>query len=453
MWGQIRDRLQWDRALAFALLTRGWQAVSGPITIVLLIRSLSLSEQGVYYAIVGIIGIQAYFELGLLNVLVSHSSHEAAALRRASEEANARSIEPETHPGWQRAAVRMRDLMRASFHWFGGAAVVYTAAALGFGWLTLRDSDVGWQAPLLVLVPVSAVSVFLAPALSILEGTGGRDLIYRFRFAQIALGSVVVWLALASGLKLWALVFSALVQSLLAVYLTVIVKGAFFRRFLKLGDQESTFRWARDVLPVQWRVALISATFHFATQFFTVIVLMFHSDQAAGPLGMTLSITTAIQMLALAWVQTKYPLVSAHHGGGDRQAAGRLWRHTAVVSSALLVFAFAALTLLIALLPWIQPSLQRRFILPWQVILLSIGCVASHFASVQGFYVLSMRAKPLLRASLIGSLATAAAVWIGGYFYATSGVVSGYALAMALVLLPVHTLAYLQFRRRLDAPA
>ena len=145
MLGPIRDRLQWDRPLAYALGTRCWQAISGPITIVLLIRSLSLSEQGVYYAMVGIIGIQAYFELGLLNVLVGHSGHEAAALRKAAAEATDRDIAPEANPNWHDAAARMRDLMRASFQWFGWAAILFTAAALGFGWFTLFDSDVNWQ--------------------------------------------------------------------------------------------------------------------------------------------------------------------------------------------------------------------------------------------------------------------------------------------------------------------
>lgn len=450
MLRQIRDRLQLDRPLAFALATRCWQAISGPITIVLLIRSLDLSEQGVYYAIVGIISIQAYFELGLLNVLVSHSGHEAAALRKAAQEATDRDSAKEANPDWIHAAARMRDLIRSSFRWFGGAAILYTLCALGFGWFTLVDSSVNWQVPLLVLVPIAAISVFLAPALSILEGAGHRDLIYRFRFLQMAIGSLVVWTALAMGLKLWALVLSSLVQSVLAAYITLVAQGGFFREFRFSGIPASNFGWTREVLPVQWRVALISATFHFATQFFTIIVLKFHSDVEAGPLGMTLTITTAIQMLALAWVQTKFPIVSAHHGAGDRQTAGMLWRRTALVSTSLLIVASIALTGLIAMLPLANMGLETRFIQPWQVIMLAIGCLANHIAAVQGFYVLSRRAKPLLGASLIGSLATAAAVWIGGYLYSTSGVVTGYALAMSLVLVPAHTWAYYRFRQRTD---
>ena len=73
---RLKSLLQLDSPLAFALATRIWQTVSGPLTIALLIRSLSLRDQGVYYGIQGVVGLQAYFELGLLSVLIGHAGHE-----------------------------------------------------------------------------------------------------------------------------------------------------------------------------------------------------------------------------------------------------------------------------------------------------------------------------------------------------------------------------------------
>lgn len=448
MLRQIRDRLQLDRPLAYALATRVWQAISGPITIVLLIRELSLAEQGVYYAIIGIVGIQAYFELGLLNVLVSHSGHESAAMERASTGDDA--TPPSANPDWTAAASRLRDLISAAFRWFAAASVLFALSAIAFGWLALSDSSVDWRGPLLAIVPIAAVSVWLAPAISILEGAGFRELIYGFRCVQVVAGSLVVWAALYLGLGLWALVLSSFVQSGMALYITFVAKASFFRTLRQVNARSSDFSWTRDVVPVQWRVALIGATFHFATQFFTIIVVMFHSDAESAPLGMTLSVTAAIQMLALAWVQTKYPVISAHHGAGEREMAGTLWRRTAVVSTGLLIAALVVLTLAIAALPLLGRGIEDRFLQPWQVIVLSVGCLANHIAALQGFYVLSRRAKPLLAASLIGSLTTGAAVWIAGFLYSTNGVLIGYAAGMGLVLLPAHTLAYYRFRKRAD---
>ena len=121
MFKDLRARLQLDRPLAYALMTRVWQAVSGPITILLLIRSLDLSEQGVYYGIVGIVGIQAYFELGLLNVLVSQSGHETAAMNKVAVSSDDQVLR-ESDPEWIASAARMRDLIRDSFRWFSGAS-------------------------------------------------------------------------------------------------------------------------------------------------------------------------------------------------------------------------------------------------------------------------------------------------------------------------------------------
>lgn len=447
MFKDLRARLQLDRPLAYALMTRVWQAVSGPITILLLIRSLDLSEQGVYYGIVGIVGIQAYFELGLLNVLVSQSGHETAAMNKVTVSSDEQVLR-ESDPEWLASAARMRDLIRDSFRWFSGASLLYVVSAWLFGWYSLADSDVAWRGPLLALVPIAAVSVCLSPGLSILEGAGFRDVIFRFRFLQMTIGSIVMWVSLECGLKLWALVLTSAVQALMFMYITFVGQADFFRKFRHIKVQNSSFDWVHQVLPVQWRVALIGASFHFATQFLTVIILMFHGDVDAAPLGMTLSVTTAIQMLALAWVQTQYPIISMHHGSGEREKAGTIWRRTAILSTLLLVAGFVVLTTAVATLPLLGKNIEDRFIEPWQVAVLGFGCLASHIATVQGYYVLSRRANPLLLASLIGSLATAAAVWLGGYFYSTNGVVIGYALAMCLVLAPVHTLAYARFRRQ-----
>ncbi|MCA9132052.1 MAG: hypothetical protein KDA45_02815, partial [Planctomycetales bacterium] len=442
----LAEYLQLDRALVYAMAARVWQALSGPITIIFLVRSLSLSEQGIYYAIANILGLQMFFELGLLNILVSQAGHQLATLTTAA--------------GQQ----RMRELIRSAQRWFGGASILFALSALGVGWDTLLRAEVeahtglDWELPLLAIVIAAAGTVALSPALAILEGAGYREDVYRIRLLQMFSGSLVVWIALSLGLKLWALVLSAAVQFLWSGYLAWIYRGSFFGKFRQLppapsGGDEGLFSWSRDVLPVQWRYALISGIYHLATQFFILILTRYHSPAEAGRLGMTLSVTAAIQALALAWVNTKFSIVSAHHGAGRREVAGTLWRHTAVVSTGLLVLGMSAAGCVIALLPLAGLGLENRFIAPWQFAILAVGCLANHGIALQGFYVLSRGARPLLVASLIGYTAIAIAVWGGGYLFATYGILLGYTLTMSLVALPLHTAAYLHFRRVGQAPS
>ena len=91
---------------------------------------------------------------------------------------------------------------------------------------------------------------------------------------------------------------------------------------------------------------------------------------------------------------------------------------------------------------------EDGFIDPLQLAILSVGCVANHFLAIEGFYVLSRKGKPFVFASVVGFSSTAIAVWVGGYFLSTTGIVLGYALTLALVVLPLRTYAYLKFRRQ-----
>ena len=440
---RISQRLQLDRPLLFALAAKSWQAISGPITLILVISAFSVSERGVYYGLVNIIGIQAIFELGLLNVLISQAGNEAAKINKKNISSDQEN---------QLAAQRMALLIKGSWQWFLMAAFLFILAGLGFGWLSLASvaTQLNWWLPLAVVIPIAAIAIALAPALAILEGAGHRDSIYSFRLLQIVTGSLIVWIALASGLGLWTIVLAATVQTAWMSYVVFVRHNDFFARFRDLPVPNDGFSWSRDVVPMQWRVAAISVAHYLASQLFVLVILGREAAESAtdaGRLGPTLTITTAIQMLALTWVQTKFSLVSAHHGAGEREQAGTMWRQTALISTALLCFALGTLILLIAFLPWLGRGWELNFILPWQLATLSIGLIANHLLALQSFYVMARRANPFWIPSVVGLLITAAAVWTFGRMYSTSGLVIAYAIATGAIALPLHSWAYIRFRR------
>lgn len=436
------DRLYLDRPLAFVLITKLWQVISGPVTIALIVGSLSIREQGIYYGIIAVVGIQAFFELGLLNVLISQASHEAAALTSAT-----------TEPLRHAARARMAELIQASGRWFGGAAACFVGVAVLFGGFTFVGSQVSdWLLPLASTVVLSAACVYLSPSIAILEGSGHRGEVYRYRCLQIISGSFAVWIGLVLGWKLWVLPLSSAAQAAGMLYVSRIRFADFLNQFDAPASHASTFSWQRDVIPIQWRTAVVSIVFHFATQLFAVIIIKFHSATAAAPLGMTMTIVSAIQMLALAWVQTQYPVISSLHGEGKREEAGTRWRRIGVVSTGILVAGLVGLLCLIAAMPWLEAWIGKpiasRFLSTGQVVLLAVGVTTSHLIALQSFYVLSRRANPLVWANVIGFGSVAVAVWIGGYLNSVDGLLAAFTLSMACIALPIHTAAYLRFRRR-----
>ncbi|MFO0942250.1 MAG: hypothetical protein U0930_16050 [Pirellulales bacterium] len=443
---RLAEKLQIDRPLLYALSSRAWQAMAGPLTMIFLISSLTLGEQGVYYSLSSIMSIQLFFELGLLNILISQAGHQSSQIASAASNSQR-----------QVAQLRMSSLIQASKRWFFVASLLFVVAAIGMGWRALSDkvTTIQWWSPLIALSMIAGVTIALSPRMAILEGAGFRDSVYRSRLMQMVSGAIVVWVSLLSGLKVWALVASASVQLVFVTYLTLIAYRSFFQEHQKSSltqetntENEKGWSWLSDVLPLQWRIALISIVYHAATQFFTVIVLRFHGEQEAGRLGMTLSATGAIQSMALAWVHTKFSLVSTLHGSGKREEAGTLWRRSAVVSTVLLVTALLTATAVVSSLPLAQRGWENRFIQPWQMLVLSAGCFANHLIALQSFYVLSRQGRPFMTAALVGFLSTGLAVLCGGYHYSTTGIVVGYAVTTALVTLPLHSLAYLRYRSK-----
>lgn len=439
----IAKRFQIDRTLWFAMSARAWQAISGPLTIIFLVKALTLGEQGVYYVLASVMSIQLFFELGLLNVLISQSGHLASEIATNRPHANQ----------------RMNQLVTVAGRWFLGASILYAIAAMGFGWRTLVDkaSNDDWKLPLVCLSIVSAGSVALAPRLAILEGAGYRTSVYKVRFFQMLFGTLAVWSTLLIGFKLWALVFSSLVQFLCSFLATFVFHRSFFDSLHKRpvdqeaatkSQEESGLKWFSEVFPLQWRVALTSIAYHVATQFFTVILVRYHGEEAAGRLGMTMSIVMAIQGMAITFIQTKFSLISNLHGAGDREEAGELWRRSALISTCLLVTALLSVFAVVWFLPFAERGWEDRFIEPWQIMILAAGCLANHGVALQSFYVLSRKGRPFLAACLVGFGATAIFVWLGGARWGATGIVTGYALGILGVTLPLHSLSYWLYRAK-----
>jgi hypothetical protein len=414
------------------MASRLWQALSGPITVVLLLKTTTLDQRGLYYSMSSLASIQSLFELGLLGLLVSQTGHAMGLIDR------------------EKATGRIRTLIHSSQKWFLWVSVLFGIAALAIAAVSFHRQYAinDWIAPLCLLIGATMVTVAMSPSMAILEGAGYREKVYRLRMIQMFLGSLGVWTALAAGWGVWSLPMAALLQTALTVWMVTGEGGAFLKSFRGAPAEQEPESWLRSIGPYQWRVALMSAVHFLATQLFVLIVINFHSKAEAGALGMTLSVTGAIQSLALSWVHTKLSVAATHHGAGEREKAGELWRQIAAASMGMLVVANAVLMLLLQTLENFYPNLAANFITPKQLLPLSMGHVANHAIALQGNYVHARRSLPLAAPNAIGYTCVGIAVWIGGSLYSVDGLVWSYCLSICMLAFPLHTWAYMRYRAR-----
>ena len=472
---QIARWLRWlevDSPLFSAILARLWQAASGPITVLLVLSFLSTGEQGVYYALVSIAALQGFFELGLLNLLITHIGRQVGGVLVLAKPTTGfwvsppLTLSPDHEPADIVARlIAMRSITRAAKRWFLFASIAFIAVSLAVGFRGFSDVNVNvdWQLPLIALVLSTACIVVCSPDLATLEGMGLRESIYRMRLIQMMVGTICVWISLAFGAGIWSIVVASAVQAIFSGWMVWTHRSLGQQVFaqaeqLHIGQKSEapvsdlTARqaspWIQRVMPGQWRIALLSITQILATQVSTLIVLSYHGEKAAAPLGMTLSIISPIQMLAIAWLQTKLGLVAALHGRGDREVAGKLWRRTGLISTALLGLGLMLLAAGIACVTTIKPEWESRFITLPQMIVFSFGLIANHLVATQSFYVMSRFSMPVFLPSLIGLSAVTILVWIGGITHSVDGVIVGYTIGTCGLLLPLHTLGYAKLRKK-----
>ncbi|MEM6363222.1 MAG: hypothetical protein AAF745_02265 [Planctomycetota bacterium] len=450
---RIQSTLLLDKTQGRALLTKLWQALSGPVTITLILTLLSVDEQAVYYSLVSIIALQNFFELGLSNLLVSHAGREQPAYQSSKNEVA------------NQARHRLASLHRGATQWFAAATLGFMSLALVVGYVSFTGvtESVAWQLPMLTIIPLAGGIVFLLPKLAILEGLGHRSTIYRMRLWQMVLGSLAVWATLTMNGKLWCLASATAVQLLASLVVVVLLRHdlpSSSKKNQPLNPSPLTTRattpspesnpkpllWRRDVLPGQWRLGVIAITQHAATQLFTIILLNFDSESAAAAMGMVQSIASPLQMLALTWLQTNLSVASSLHGSGERERAGTLWRRAAIASCGFLICGLVALIMILAGLLWWRPELSPRFLNPGQAALLFGSYLANHVVAIQGFYVVSRFSRPIFGPAVIGLFACGLGSWIGVYLAGLNGLLWGYLIVSLAIFLPLHTRAYLRTR-------
>lgn len=451
-----------DRAVAFAILARVWQLLTGPVTQFLIVVNFSRSTQDYYYAFGSLLGMQIFVELGLHVVIISVSSHEWAGL----------SLVDGRITGAPAARSRLVSLGRLMLKWYAAAALLFALLMSMAGWAfftntiaysaslsALEDRPVreavSWTAPWIALVLVNAMQLTTLPFTAILEGCHQLSVMNRIRFWQGITATILVWCAVCTGTGLWALTVSAMVRLTGDLYLIAGPFREFFRAFLSPPEREFV-DWKREILPLQWRIAIQGVVLWLAGQLPLLMVFRHLPEGDTTRLGMTWTILTAIQTAAFAWVETRRPVFGSLIAVRRYSELDSLFFRQVRTSAGVLVGASLCFTLCVYGInrrdEWLFVRLSERLLPVTETALLSAGFIAYLPAMCASIYVRAHKRDPFLIASTISNLSVAVCQLIAGWKYGVPGIVTGYFLAIALLQTPWLLIIWWKVRREWHDP-
>ncbi|HEV2619919.1 MAG TPA: hypothetical protein VGU23_08270, partial [Acidobacteriaceae bacterium] len=113
-----------DRAIAFTVLGRFWSALVALITVLLIARYLSPSQQGYYYTFFSLVALQIVFELGFSFVVLQLAAHERSQLTFLPDGEVA---------GPAIAHSRLASVLQKAVRWYSVAAVLMAVTVLPAG--------------------------------------------------------------------------------------------------------------------------------------------------------------------------------------------------------------------------------------------------------------------------------------------------------------------------------
>ncbi len=440
---EARRALGIDGAVACTFLARAVSIMGSVGTVLLIVRFLSPVEQGYYYTLLSLVSLQMVFELGFSFVIQQLAAHECVHLEIRADGGVS---------GDAAAHARLASALQLSLRW-------YTAAALAMGLIlaplgvvffarhaAAATAHVAWRGPWLTVVAASMAGLWCVPFYAFVEGCGEVRAVAAMRLRQAAATALLTWAAMLLGCGLYAPALMIVGQ--VGVGLVFLVsRRRLLAGLLRHPVGHTAIDWNREVWPFQWRIAVSWMCSYFTVQVFIPILFALRGAVEAGQMGMSLSITGYMTILALAWTSTKTTPFGRMIARREFQGLDRLFRRTLGQSmGAYAVMALAA-SGLIALLSVVAPGLAARMVSPLLFAALIVAAGANCVVQSLATLLRSFKREPFLAQSLAVASLTLLLAALTASRWGNAGAACSYLIATAVIGLPFAWTIFARARR------
>lgn len=276
----IRKKNIIDKAALYSILQLLIRALSGPMSIFLIAKNLTVDQQAIYYIFISVSSIQWVFELGMSTCLIQVLSGEKDKERI------------------------INYLKFGSFYFSICSIITFILMTVYCFWVIGLDSNVSWIYSWFLY----AISISSAIILNVLviteESRGSIELVYKSKFIASIFQSFVLITSLYLGLSLYALGISGVSFSIILLYLLRnnvkdILSNLIHTKYI---DLKSTFL---ILMPFQSRTAIVWISGYLYWNFYNIYIYKYISVDLSAQFGLLNAALGAISFSMIALLQTK----------------------------------------------------------------------------------------------------------------------------------------------------
>jgi hypothetical protein len=187
---------------------------------------------------------------------------------------------------------------------------------------------------------------------------------------------------------------------------------------------------------------------YFISAVFNPLLFAYQGAVAAGRMGMSLTVTGMVGVIAVAWMNTKASPFGNLVARNEIDTLDRLFFRTLRQSMALGAIGATGLFLCLLVLGPSYPKLEARFLAPWAFGLLLLTTLVNQVIFSEALYLRAHKCEPFLVYSVTVGFLAFGTTWILARFYGANAVALGIFLLTALIGLPWGTWIFISKRRQ-----
>jgi hypothetical protein len=163
------------------------------------------------------------------------------------------------------------------------------------------------------------------------------------------------------------------------------------------------------------------------------VLFAYQGAVVAGQMGMSLSIATALNTLAMAWVNTKAPMFGLLIARSEFAALDRLFFRSLRQATIVAVLLAWGVWVSFSLMRYLHIPLGARVLTPLALGLLFIAAVVNVVVFALAVYLRAHKKEPFLWISVLTGVLTGLSTYLFGRYLGATAMAAGY-LAVALVV-------------------
>lgn len=327
------------RVASLSILSQSFRILSGPLTIFIIAKTLSVSEMSIYYAFFNVIALQQIMEMGVGFTIRQYISH---------------AYKIDKDKKWLNSSKeKIISYMRFSFVWYMVISM-FVLLIVGFAgeyFFSSYEGTSNWMQPWWTLVIFISVFTIFTPIQFLVEGCQQQLSLYKARLISGVLSSVSLCISLYYGAGLYSIVVSIIVLNIVLYIFIYNQSKRLVSEIINIKPNQGLFLTFIDVWPMLSKISVTWILGYFFWNSFNLIAFKTLSNDQAGRFGFTLSLAKAGYSIAESLIASQTTIYSNYISNGLIDKARKQFERLMLLSMAILFIGFSSYIILYLSLP------------------------------------------------------------------------------------------------------